>query len=937
MSARFVGRERELDVLRSLLERARTGHAPAAALVTGHPGSGKSRLLDELVVRVRGVHCVRVVGYEPIQPVPLASLSELFRQLAKVPEDGAALEALVFGSPEHPTRDTLPIFGATHRALSTFVPILFAVDDLQWVDERSLALLHYLLRAGEAARRSIVVVAAARPSAAAASFRASIEGELPDERRASLELGPLALEAGRALVREIDRELDEAGADDLWRRAGGLPFWLEALARGGGSSERSDLIEDRLQALSGDAGRLLAMLTVGGRPFIADDMAAALAWDVGRVRLAGRELVTRGLALETIGGFRLAHDLIRETVAKAIPAATSRRLHGDLARVIDERAGDDLGSLLEALEHHAAASRPAARLAARVLASPQRRQIGADGLRLIASMSDDLEPGSPDQVTLDSGVGELAALLGDQDLAIERWVRVGDRSLEPAVRQHAALEAARAAYRSARSAEARHHLDRARAGPAVTSTMFVELEALTAEIELWLDHETAAGCRTAARAVAAAEDMAAAAGGVEDLDAPARRAYLAALEAACDGALQEDRGADVIRLCETTAQVARELDEEAYVAALMRPGFALRPLGRIREAEARYRLAWDISRTRTMPTAMVEAGHGLARALRDLGRLAEARQVALETVQLESRLGHPPGRWGNAPSIVHTIDLAVGDPATALRALRLDAAAEHDPHYRLAIHQVIAAWQARFDGVRRARDVEAELEAARADAALARCPRCSAELAVVSAELLARIGRPEDASAALAAWEGQATATYLMREVWRGRARAAIAMARGDAREAAAILEASIEALRDTGLVDDLLWARIDHGRALASIDRSGAIHAFSEAARSAEAIGAVSQRRLISQALRQLGVRDWRRSRATSGAALELLTAREREVADLVADGASNREIAEALLVSPKTIERHLTNVLARLGLRNRTELAALVRSSSVRGSPDD
>lgn len=55
------------------------------------------------------------------------------------------------------------------------------------------------------------------------------------------------------------------------------------------------------------------------------------------------------------------------------------------------------------------------------------------------------------------------------------------------------------------------------------------------------------------------------------------------------------------------------------------------------------------------------------------------------------------------------------------------------------------------------------------------------------------------------------------------------------------------------------------------------------------------------------------------------------------MADGCSNREIAETLLVSPKTVERHLTNVLAKLGLRNRTEVASLIRSSSVRGSPDE
>jgi DNA-binding CsgD family transcriptional regulator len=83
--------------------------------------------------------------------------------------------------------------------------------------------------------------------------------------------------------------------------------------------------------------------------------------------------------------------------------------------------------------------------------------------------------------------------------------------------------------------------------------------------------------------------------------------------------------------------------------------------------------------------------------------------------------------------------------------------------------------------------------------------------------------------------------------------------------------------------------------------------------------------------------VRAWRRSRAAAGDGLAALTAREREVARLVAGGDSNREIAEALFVSPKTVERHITNVLAKLGLRNRTELAALVRSSLVRGSPDE
>jgi DNA-binding NarL/FixJ family response regulator len=68
--------------------------------------------------------------------------------------------------------------------------------------------------------------------------------------------------------------------------------------------------------------------------------------------------------------------------------------------------------------------------------------------------------------------------------------------------------------------------------------------------------------------------------------------------------------------------------------------------------------------------------------------------------------------------------------------------------------------------------------------------------------------------------------------------------------------------------------------------------------------------------------VRTWRR--AAAGA---LLTKREHEVAQLVAGGATNREIAQTLFLSPKTVERHVSNALRKLGARNRTELASRLR----------
>ena len=941
MTTGFVGRSGELSTLIGLLERGRRERLPSAALISGEPGSGKSRLLAEVLEHAPVGRVIRIVGFEPIQPIPLAAASDLLRQLAQAPALSPILESLVYGGRDEPARDPLRIFEAAHRALSSIPSLLVAIDDLQWLDEQSLALVHYLLRAAEPSRHRLAVIAAARPSPAAAALRSSIEAVLAVDRMAFIELGSLSLEEGISLARAVDGTLDRRAAEDLWRRARGSPFWLVALARGQGSGERSTLIGDRLRNLSGDAGEVLAALAVGGRPLAIEDVARLVGWRLGRVDSAARELVTRGLVLETGATLRLAHDLIREGAAATLPRATRLRLHGDLAKLLEARAGDDFQALGEALEHRAAAGLPTAPLALRLLSSRQRRLIGGEGLRLIASISDGLDPGSPEQVQLDAGIGELAAVLGDQELALERWTRVSERSEDLPTRMRAAQEAARAAYRLARSADAHRHLDQARALRPAMAESAVELEALRAEVELWLDHETATGARTAERAMTLAREMAAASGGVSNLPGPARRAYLAALEAACDAALQEDRGADIVSLTEETALAADERDQEAYVAALMRPGLALRPLGRLHEATERYRRAWEISRRFVLPTAMVEAGHGLARGLRELGRLAEAREIAAETVQLEVRLGHPPGRWGNAPSILHVIELSLGEPTAALRALRRDAETELNPHYRLAVHQLIATWQARFAGDGAAKEVEAELAAARADAALARCPRCARELSVVSAEALARVGRPDDARRELDAWERQqVTTTYPMRELWRTWARTAIAMAEGDHDEAVAILERFVETLRNAGRIEDLVWARIDMGRALERLDRDRSVAAFTEAARLAESIGAVTQGRLAARALRRLGVRAWRRGRTIAEEGhdgLDGLSDREREVARLVADGGSNREIAETLLVSPKTVERHLTNVMAKLGLRNRTELASLVRSSRVRGSPDD
>ncbi|HSO29406.1 MAG TPA: AAA family ATPase [Candidatus Sulfomarinibacteraceae bacterium] len=937
MSVPFVGRQRELAEITALLRQSSHARAPRAVLVTGEPGSGKTRLLEEVLAGPRIARVVRVVGFEPNQAVPLAAVGEVIRQLSTVPGHGSSLEQLVFGGSDHVSRAPLRIFEAAYRALSAHGPLLIGVDDLQWVDDQSLGMIHYLLRAAEPARQPLSVVAVARPSPAATAFRSTVEGGLTADRRVMLDLGPLPLEDGLALARAIDASLSEAAAATLWRRARGSPFWLDALTRAGGDVEPSGLIAERLQALTGESGGLLALLAVGARPFMVDEIAELLEWNVSRVRHASAELVARGLGIEVSGTIRLAHDLIREAAAASLPVRARRRLHARLADWIATTAGDDVKLLREALDHRVLAAESTAELALRLISSPGRRLLNGDDLRLLASISDGLDPGATARVRIDRALGELGAIIGELELAVERWTRVSNEAADALEACHAETEAARAAYRLGRRAEAHEHLDRARALPTAELEAIVRLDALQADVELWLDHETTAGSRTAQRAVVAAEEMASRSGGLEALSPAARRAYLAAVVSAIDGAMQEDRDDDLIRLADQCLRIATTLDDESRIAAETRVGQAFRTAARPREGEARGRHAWEASKRLVLPLLTVEAGQRLARALRDLGRLAEAHAVAVETRELEARLTNAPRHWGGGASIRHVIELSFADAAEALRALRRDAAEEPDPHYSQDLHLAIAVWQARVSGAKAATEVDAELRAAHADAAMARCPRHSNGLALSTAELLARTGRVDEARRALAEWDLRPGTSRMSRELWRMRTAAAIEAADGDNEAASATLEAYAMALERAGLNLELLWARIDLGRCLATLDRGRAVAAYTAAAQLAAACAAVSEGRLVSQALRQLGVRAWRRGAATATAGLIGLSRREQEIANRVADGASNREIGEALVVSPKTVERHVTNILAKLGLRNRTELASLVRSAVVRGSPDD
>jgi DNA-binding CsgD family transcriptional regulator/RecA/RadA recombinase len=161
------------------------------------------------------------------------------------------------------------------------------------------------------------------------------------------------------------------------------------------------------------------------------------------------------------------------------------------------------------------------------------------------------------------------------------------------------------------------------------------------------------------------------------------------------------------------------------------------------------------------------------------------------------------------------------------------------------------------------------------------------------------------------------------------RATAAVALARGDAVEGARI------ALDGAGRADgasapvEAGRCRILAARALVQAGRrADAIAELERAAEQLERAGAHGYQARAEAALLRLDGRPGRRARRAPHAdkGLDSLTDRQREIAELVRRGLTNREIATATFVSEKTVERHLARIFEKLGVSRRTELALQV-----------
>ena len=915
--------------------KARGGESTAVVLV-GDPGVGKSRLLREAIVQTT-LPVLEIRGYELEKHVPLAAAREVLKRRADSSGPGAVLQALLYGSEESAGElQPLRVFEATYQSLRTEFPLLVVVDDLQWVDENSLALCHYLVRAAMSDGKAAAVIAASRPSDAAGSFSGSMQELLGRASLVERRLDPLDREDAVRLASLLTRDPVAVSGEDIWRKAGGSPFWIEMVARSGGRLEDlARLVSSRLESAGADPADVMAVLSVGGRPFAASEIASVLDWPSGRAERAGLHLESRGLVARRGKTFGTAHDLISEAARSQLPVDRRNQIHRSLAAFFEERAGEDFQTLFEALRHRCAAGDSPVRLALRLALSPQRRLVGREGAAELGRIADDADLFDEVSLSLQSAVARLEVELGERSSAYRRYRLIAERMLDPHLRARAALNAAWTASDLGLVDDAQDCLDMCRKLDARDPILSIEADALEYTIHASLRHDTVRAQQPRLRALNNARRLVEAAGGIDAaVGDDLRKAYMAALRVEHNAAMMADDHERLVAAAQEMAAASVGHAEDRLQAEMDVAG-ALFPLGRWTEAAGRLRRLLPEAERRVLPTLMSEIAWNLSYCLYRIGSLDEAAAVADNALHLKDVA--PPSEIAVSwfPGLAHAIELARADWQKGAAGLEETARAERDPHARVRLHQWTASWVARLGGEASSERVRSAVDDGERDAVAADCKRCRLDLWLHAADALIRIGQEAESSRLLAAWD-VATGNQdvgPMQVFSRAWVESLIQAKKGEPEIAAESLHGLLGSARDMDLRLDEVWLHIDLATIAGTLDRDRAIEAYRAAIVLADAIGATSSRAAAARLLRGLGARPSRgTATARSGDARSSLTRRELEVARLAADGRRNAEIAEALFLSIKTVERHLSNIYLKLELRNRAELGSKLAGT---GSP--
>lgn len=931
MSGPFLlDRAHETQALRRAVEAVAAGRG-GVLLLEGPAGIGKTTLVeavgpvaaehDALVLGARASELDRGFAFgvvlQLLEPA-LDGLDDAARERVLAGAAGRAAPLLSLG-----VADTSGGYGAggdaEFRILSGLFwlvanladerPVVLRVDDLHWADVPSVRFLEFLGRRIDDV--AVLVVGSLRPNEPGAPT--ALLGELA-AAPATETLWPSALGSdavatvlSRALGTDPEPELVAAARETT----GGNPLLVsvlarEATARGlrGRADEVDELaaiggrgvarvVERRLRSLGPDAAGVARAVAITGDRGTDDDVASLTALSAEAVRQALDALIAAEVVAD--GSRRFVHPLVRAAVVEGIPSGERMRLHRECALRLRTA-----GARPAEVAAHWLASAPSGdpdvvvdlTAAARIAAAEGATETAID---LLARALD--EPPTPDQraqVLLELGELELQAHRPQGAERLEQAL-AGGLDAGDAVRARASLAFVLVHTDPAAGfAEA----ERARADtddPALR----LRLEAFVIEGLIFVD------------AFAAERDARLAAGAVAEDPSPVMLAHLA-LQASCTGRppvetlelarramadrtlvddvgqggstwnllthavrFAEDRDACRALLTDGEAEIVRQGLHTAGLFVNQSWGYWHRDFGSVATGAARAQLGLDAVRALGLDVTVPALAAITAENLLLLDRIEEAAAT------VDGPLGGAEGTF---------IEPFVRSSRGLVRAyLRRSAEAEDD------FRQTIAAGDARgwtSPFATRARLRLAELLAARGD--------------IDEALALA----DHDVAVARAAGTPGALGASL-----RVRARAL-----GTDDEAVELLREAVGVLASGPMRMEHAWALHDLGSVLR---RRGMRNDAREALRIGLDLAARSESALLIRLIRSEIEASGGRPRRERTSGTEALTPSERRVADLAAEGLTNREIAESLWITRKTVEHHLGRVYGKLGISARSGLA--------------
>jgi ATP/maltotriose-dependent transcriptional regulator MalT len=881
------------------------GAGVRALVIEGEPGIGKTALWRYAIGRAREVGARILLTRADRDEVPLAfvGLTDLLQDEPEVADTlRDAEDAFARG------RTIL----AALRRLSEAAPLVLAVDDLQWLDPGSAHALRFAIRRLDTERVAVVATSRSGPDDV---DPLDLGHTLPPGRLEVLALGPLSLPDLRRVLSGV---VDQVSAPILRRIhevSGGNPLYAIELARGlpddpsAGPlvlpSSLGAAIGRRLDAVPADDLVVMETLSALG-PTLVDELRVAVSAAHDGAAAGERDGLDRSLARTRQAGLllvdedlvvRFTHPLLASAVYARMDPLSRRSLHAGLAAVTSDpelRARHLARSTDVPDEAVAALLEEAAARAGRRAAYDVAADLGAHSVRLTPSGETEARLRRiVARFRMLAAMGEFRRALALADELVA-WLEPGrERAevlIERAVLESDDLEREEDLLRRA--------LDDAGQDQALRGKVLDQLG--------WLQGVFRGDLETGIANAQEALDLAVA---IDDpdlrLSAACGLATMEALhgtprEAVLDEAVALERelgrpllwgGPRVHRaehlLWEGELDAARALFEAANAEAAASSNerwlaYGLYNLAAVEcasgDLEAADRLVSRAMQTaRDCEDAHVESWTRLRRAMVSawLGRAEEARDAAARRLEEATQRGERPG-IARIRTVLGILALSEGNTSAAVTELVeaariMEESGYGNPGAIPAVPNAIEALAGTGD-VERARPLLATLER---QAAALDSGHVRALLARAQGTLLLATGEPEAAIASL-----------------------------DDASSA-------FDAL---GMRPDAARARLAEGRAwIRAGRRSRAAEVLADAAARFAGMGAALWEARAAEEL----------DRVAPGRSTGELTPSERRIAELVAGGRQNREIAGTLFMSVATVEAHLTRLYRKLDLRSRSELA--------------